>query len=172
MNSRLFVAVIVSTVTLTFNALRMNQVQWALHQFLQSLGSKPSVNPVFPDWDFVRTFARYLILSRMTYMTIEQFRQIHEDWKQSGLSVQQYCENTGLTESRFYYWKSKLKAESLPSACGSFIPVKMSGKSTVYSARNTSGKALCEIEYPNGVVVHVTSDMTLDQLRQMVTLLR
>ena len=26
----------------------------------------------------------------MTYMTIEQFRQIHEDWKQSGLSVQQY----------------------------------------------------------------------------------
>ena len=78
----------------------------------------------------------------MTYMTIEQFRQIHEDWKQSGLSVQQYCENTGLTESRFYYWKSKLKAESLPSACGSFIPVKMSGKSTVYSARNTSGKAM------------------------------
>ena len=67
----------------------------------------------------------------MTYMTIEQFRQIHEDWKQSGLSVQQYCENTGLTESRFYYWKSKLKAESLPSACGSFIPVKMSGKSTL-----------------------------------------
>ena len=50
-------------------------------------------------------------------MTIEQFRQIHEDWKQSGLSVQQYCENTGITESRFYYWKSKLKAEFFPSAC-------------------------------------------------------
>ncbi len=32
----------------------------------------------------------------MTYMTIEQFRQIHEDWKQSGLSVQQYCENTDI----------------------------------------------------------------------------
>ena len=26
----------------------------------------------------------------MTYMTIEQFRQIHEDWKQIGLSVRQY----------------------------------------------------------------------------------
>ena len=37
-----------------------------------------------------------LNLSRMTYMTIEQFRQLHEEWKQSGLSVQQYCENTGL----------------------------------------------------------------------------
>ena len=105
-------------------------------------------------------------------MTIEQFRQIHEDWKQSGLSVQQYCENTGLTESRFYYWKSKLKAESFPSACGSFIPVKLSGKSSVYQGRNATGKALCEVEYPNGVVVRVTSDMTLDQLRQIVTLLR
>ena len=108
----------------------------------------------------------------MTYMTIEQFRQLHEEWKQSGLSVQQYCENTGLKESRFYYWRSKLKAEPLPASCGSFIPVKMSDKSSIHSAKNASGMALCEIEYPNGVVVRVTSDMTLDQLRQMVTLLR
>ena len=108
----------------------------------------------------------------MTYMTIEQFRQIYDEWKNSGLSVQQYCENTGLTESRFYYWKAKLKAESLPAACGSFIPVKLSGKSSVYQARNATGKALCEVEYPNGVVVRVTSDMSLEQLRQMVTLLR
>lgn len=64
-----------------------------------------------------------------------------------------------------------MKAEPLPASCGSFIPVKMSGKSSVYSARSASAKALCEIEYPNGVVVRVTSDMTLDQLRQMVTLL-
>ena len=97
----------------------------------------------------------------MRYMTIKQFRQLHEEWKQSGLSVQQYCESTGLKESRFYYWQSKLKAETLLAACGSFIPVKVSGKSSVYSSRNASGKSLCEIEYPNGVVVRVTSDMTL-----------
>ena len=105
-------------------------------------------------------------------MTIKQFRQLHEEWKQSGLSVQQYCESTGLKESRFYYWRSKLKAEPLPASCDSFIPVKMSDKSSIHSAKNASGMALCEIEYPNGVVVRVTSDMTLDQLRQMVTLLR
>ena len=105
-------------------------------------------------------------------MTIEQSRQIHEVWKQSGLGVQQYCEKTGLAEGRFYYWRSKLKAEPLPASCGSFIPVKMSDKSSIHSAKNASGRALCEIAYPNGVVVRVTSDMTLDQLRQMVTLLR
>ena len=37
------------------------------------------------------------------------------------------------------------------------------------SSGYASGKALCEIAYPNGVVVRVTSGMTLDQLRLMVT---
>ena len=105
-------------------------------------------------------------------MTIEQFRQIYDEWKNSGLSVQQYCEKIGIHESRFYYWRAKLKAESLPAACGGFIPVKLSGKSPLYGSRPAPCKSLCEVEYPNGVVVRVTSDMTLDQLRQMVTLLR
>ena len=104
-------------------------------------------------------------------MTIEQSRQIHEEWKQSGFGIQQYCEKTGLAEGRLDYWRSKLKAAPMPAACSSFIPVKMSGKSSVHSAKNASGKALCEIEYPNGVMARVTSDMTLDQLCQMVTLL-
>ena len=108
----------------------------------------------------------------MTHITIEQFRQIYDEWKRSGLSIHQYCENTGFAENRFYYWKSKLKTESFPSACGGFIPVKMTGKAPAYSSRVEPGKALCEVAYPNGVVVRVTSDMTIDQLRQMVTLLR
>ena len=55
----------------------------------------------------------------------------------------------------------------MPSTYGSFIPMKMTGRSSY-----VGGKALCEVAYPNGVVVRVTSDMTLDQLRQLVTLLR
>ncbi len=107
----------------------------------------------------------------MTNMTIDEFRRIHEEWKCSGLSIQKYCESTGFSISRFYYWKSKLRESSLPSPYGSFIPVRMGGRS---SSANTSShsKTLCEVAYPNGVVVRVTSDMTLDQLRQMVTLLR
>ena len=66
-------------------------------------------------------------------MTIEQSRQIHGEWKQSGLGVQQYCEKTGLAECRFYYWRSKLKAAPMPAACGSFIPVKMSGDDSAES---------------------------------------
>lgn len=107
----------------------------------------------------------------MTHMTIEEFRQIYDGWKQSGLSIPLYCKSVGFTKSRFYYWKSKLQSENLPTACGSFIPVRMSGKPSAYMAGGTPERALCEVAYPNGVVVRVTSDMTLDQLRQMVTLL-
>ena len=49
----------------------------------------------------------------------------------------------------------------------------MSGKpGRAYASAAGSANALCEVVYPNGVTVRVTSDMTLDQLRQMVTLLR
>ena len=109
----------------------------------------------------------------MANMTIEQFRQVYDEWRQSGLTVQQFCENIGIREGRFYYWKAKLKAESLPAAYGGLVPVKMSGKpGRAYASAAGSANALCEVVYPNGVTVRVTSDMTLDQLRQMVTLLR
>ena len=109
----------------------------------------------------------------MANMTIEEFRQVYDEWRQSGLTVQQFCENIGIREGRFYYWKAKLKAVSLPAACGGLIPVKMSGKSgRAYTSAVGGTNALCEVVYPNGVTVRVTSDMTLDQLRQMVTLLR
>ena len=107
----------------------------------------------------------------MTHKTIERFRQIYDGWKCSGLSVQQYCKDTDITAKRFYYWRSKLKAESRQSACGSFIPVKMHGMTPAYQTGHASGMALCEVVYPNGVTVRVPSGMTLGQLRQIVTLL-
>ena len=59
-------------------------------------------------------------------------------------------------------------------AYGGLVPVKMSGQSPgrVCAPNGSGSSALCEVVYPNGVMVRVTSDMTLDQLRQMVTLLR
>lgn len=109
----------------------------------------------------------------MTHLTLEEFRKIHDDWKNSGLSIQQFCESIGIRESRFYYWSAKLKSESLPATCGSFIPVKMGRRVTTnIPGGQGNSQALCEVAYPNGVVVRVTSDMTLEQLRQMITLLR
>lgn len=38
----------------------------------------------------------------MKNMTLDQSRQTYEDWKLSGLSVWDYCSNTGLEEGKFY----------------------------------------------------------------------
>ena len=106
-------------------------------------------------------------------MTIEGFRPIYDDWKASGLTIDDFCKNIGFTRSRFYFWKSKLESKSSPVTCGSFMPVRMSGRpSPSCSHGSPDTNALCEVSYPNGVVVRVTSDMTLGQLRQLVTLLR
>lgn len=106
----------------------------------------------------------------MTKLSIESFMSIYEEWKASGLSVQQYCENIGMRENRFYYWKAKLKNETQSSSTGSFIPVKMNNRIGITS--KSQSNPLCEVIYPNGVTVRVTTDMTLDQLRQMITLIK
>ncbi len=37
----------------------------------------------------------------MQSFTIEEFKKIHQTWKESGLSVRDYCANTGIKESRY-----------------------------------------------------------------------
>lgn len=112
----------------------------------------------------------------MQSFTIEEFKKIHQAWKESGLSVRDYCANTGIKESRFYYWKKRVeKGMNLPSPTGGFIPVKLNGKACKIDSRIPSGTCasdvLCELVYQNGVTLRVTSDMTLEQLRAMVLLL-
>lgn len=44
----------------------------------------------------------------MKNLTLDEFKKIHEDWKSTGLSIRDYCSNTGFEESKFYYWRKKL----------------------------------------------------------------
>lgn len=53
----------------------------------------------------------------MQRFTLEEFKKIHLEWKKSGLSIQDFCANTGIKESRFYYWKKRVEAGvNLPGA--------------------------------------------------------
>ena len=88
----------------------------------------------------------------MQSFTIEEFKKIHQAWKKSGLSVRDYCANTGIKESRFYYWKKRIEdGDSLPTPTGGFIPVKLNGKSCKLDSHITSGTCasdvLCELVY-------------------------
>ena len=50
----------------------------------------------------------------MANITIEQFRHIYDERQHIGLTVYQFCENIVIRELLFYYWKAKLKTDSLP----------------------------------------------------------
>lgn len=112
----------------------------------------------------------------MKYLSLEGFDRIYNDWKSSGLSVRDYCSNTGFTENKFYYWKKRLEAPSDPSA-NSFVPIKMkqrSGKLEISMGENNhtgdSGSSVCELVYPNGVSLRINSGMTLEMLRSLISL--
>ena len=38
------------------------------------------------------------------------WQMVLETWQVSGLSVRQFCQNEGLTQGTFYYWRRKLSA--------------------------------------------------------------
>ena len=39
-------------------------------------------------------------MAHMACMTIEQLRQVYDEWRHSGLTAQQFCENIGIREGR------------------------------------------------------------------------
>ena len=50
----------------------------------------------------------------MQSFTLEEFKKIHQEWKESGLSVRDYCASSGIKESRFYYWKKRVEGDVNP----------------------------------------------------------
>lgn len=115
----------------------------------------------------------------MKYLSITEFKIIFEEWKSSGLSVHDYCLNTGFTECKFYYWKKKLQENAKPKA-NDFIPVQLNqhGNKLKFSPPVENNKflkeqgkeAICELVYPNGVLLRIDSGMTLDILKALINL--
>jgi hypothetical protein len=113
----------------------------------------------------------------MKNLTLEEFKKIHEEWKSTGLSIRDYCHNTGFEESKFYYWRKKLTEAMLPHA-GGFVPVNMFdqngklGMSVTGSAKGATDHVPCEVVYPNGVVLRIQSELSLEALRSLILLCR
>lgn len=113
----------------------------------------------------------------MKYQTIEQFRELYNEWKSSRLTVRSFCRDMGINESRFYYWKKKIEAP-VEAASGSFIPIQMNqgrnGKMQICSPHPdksmASAQDVCEIVYVNGVILRIKSDMSLEMLKALITL--
>lgn len=116
----------------------------------------------------------------MKHLSIETFREYYDEWKESQLSVSDYCRSTGFSESKFYFWKKRLESPA-PSASGKFIPIQMGqtigNKRAMFKVQRhaadglgADAKELCEIVYHNGVVLRLKTDISLEMLKALVNL--
>lgn len=112
-----------------------------------------------------------------------QFTALYSEYLESGLSVRDFCGNHFMRESKFYYWKNRLKRQ-LPPKKG-FVPVvfenEQHGRShfltPVQSQANTFSNPVaanhpvsCEISYPNGVCVKLSGLPDPEMLRSLLLL--
>ena len=113
--------------------------------------------------------------------TKDEFDKIYSRYLESGLSVRSFCFNEGINESRFFYWKRRTITGpelGLQTADGTFLPVNVAqrdGKITMRSKAGTGNvkaapDCVCEIRYPNGVVVHMSGVLPLEVYRALVLL--
>lgn len=111
----------------------------------------------------------------MEHLNIEKFREIYAEWQASGQSIRTFTSAMGIEESKFYYWQRKLRKSTAVALTGSntgFIPIGKPGyrqPSRCGSIANPT-PALCEVVYPNGVMIRITSDLSVNDLQSLIFL--
>lgn len=92
----------------------------------------------------------------------EMFRLI-EEWKTSGKSKKQFCEEHQIAQSRFFYWQKRY-SEQNESIQNCFVPVK-TGK------KKNESKPGIDIYYPNGVRLQLPAGTGVAVIRSMIGLM-
>jgi len=98
-----------------------------------------------------------------------------ELWRESGLSQTAFCKREGIARSTFQHWmeRSEGKKRYKPKKTkgknqGKFIPLSIKS-STTSTLRNLSTDSI-ELTYPNGVCLKLSSGLSMEQLRQYISL--
>lgn len=109
----------------------------------------------------------------------KEFESFYDRYKQSGLSVRDFCSNEGIYQSKFYYWKKKLRDQQQecdqPSG---FVPIifnKLEApiSNTIYGDKSLpdnrqSDTDVIEIVYPNGVIVRISARADIKKLQSLI----
>lgn len=114
----------------------------------------------------------------MVYWTEEDFKEIYARYHESGLSIRDFCSSEGILEGRFHHWKKKLAQKEIASQ---FVPIKLNHRTgglevapqniglTARQKVDTTPN-LCEIVYPNGVILRINTTVSPDTLRSLLLL--
>jgi transposase-like protein len=107
------------------------------------------------------------------------WRQVIRQWKQSGLSVREFCDWQGVSEASLYAWRRELadrdppsggassKARSELSPAGQFVPVRVLAD-TPFPGESSP---VLEVLLPSGVRLRVPAGCTRQTLADVIAVL-
>ena len=115
--------------------------------------------------------------------TLKYFEEVYDRFESSGLRVKEFCQNECILESKFYYWKRRLREHKIDKERQSdFVPILFTGTNQQLRAKkgiqqksnpehmHPSDDNVFEIVYPNGVKLRVPVAADLTHLRTLILL--
>ena len=109
----------------------------------------------------------------------KKFKEIYDQYRESGLTVRDFCLNQRIGEAKFYYWQHKLRHSNNRSASGEFVPMVLThprqsnelsvvkNEESIVVSGQQSTEISCEIAYPNGTIVKLKGQLSGGLLRSL-----
>lgn len=100
--------------------------------------------------------------NKTNHSTLEKMFELIKTCQESGMNNKAFCEQHGIGQAMFYYWKKKYNQSQLASE-GKFISVRIKD--------NQVQTGEIEICYPNGVRLKLSQGIDLSIIRSFIGLL-
>jgi transposase-like protein len=100
--------------------------------------------------------------NKTTFSTSEKMFELIKLCERSGMNNKTFCEQHGIGQAMFYYWKKKY-IQSQSTHEGKFVPVR------IKDSQVQTGEI--EICYPNGVRLKLSQGIDLSIIRSFIGLL-
>lgn len=106
--------------------------------------------------------------------TAKRWRDRLARWRESGLSVSEFCWREGVSPPSFYQWRKRLRRSphsgNRSAGAPVFLPVEVVGSAGESSplARGGSEGALVEVVMPGGATVRIGSQVDESRLRSVL----
>ena len=112
-------------------------------------------------------------------MTLTTFKQLYQEYQESGLNIKDFCANQCLAPSTFYYWRNKLE-ETSQHRPENFVPLvfdsnqsasdNRASQSPVKSSQTSENNAPIELMFPNGTKMVLRDNIDMRLLKAIVHL--
>lgn len=101
--------------------------------------------------------------------TNRQYWQAHiKQWKESKLSQQTYCTQSGINLNSFTYWRGKFITAESKETEAKFVRVKVA---TNHSAPTTDAPRSIQIKLLTGHVVYIPANLDINEMAKLINLL-